>query len=103
MPANLPHVILQRGWALVKIAQQDHGYEIGAGKPVQFPVLGSTIQSELDAVQRMIIVADTKPAVPDLGIYLYVDPNTARIYKSSPDNNEWQQVNEVDEMFTDPI
>ena len=102
MPANFPEAILQRGYALVALAERDFGYKYGEGKSVQLPVFGSTIQSELDAIRRRVIVADVKPPVPDLGIYLYVDPQTGRVYKSNPDGNEWQQVNEVDEMFTDP-
>ena len=102
MPANLPQTILQRGYAIVEIAKNDHAWVPNTGKTAKFWIYGSTLQAELDAVRRMVIVADAHPAVPNLGIYLYVDPNTGRIYKSNPDGNEWQQVNEVDEMFTDP-
>lgn len=101
MPANLPVAILERGYALVEIAKKK-GYVFGQGSTVTFPLFGSTMQAELDAIRRKIIVADVLPPVPDLGIYIYVDPQTGRLYKSNPDGNEWQQVNEVDEMFTDP-
>lgn len=101
MPAGLPQEILRQGWALVEIAKSK-GYVQGSGKSCSFSILGDTVQGEVKVCERMVIVADTRPDVPDLGIYLYVDPMNGRIYKSDPYDNVWQQINEVGQLFTDP-
>lgn len=72
---------------------------LNATKPVQLLLNGSTIQGDLAAPQRNVLVSFAQPAITAETV-LWVNPANRLIFKSNPSTKVWQQIFEFADMFS---
>lgn len=72
---------------------------LNATKPVKILLNGSTVQGDLTAPQRNVIISFAQPDITAETI-LWVNPANRLIFKSNPENKTWQQIFEFADMFS---
>ena len=72
---------------------------ITASKPVKILLNGSTVQGDLTAPQRNVVISFAEPELTS-ETRLWVNPANRLILKSNPATKQWHQIFEVADMFS---
>lgn len=67
--------------------------------PVTMTVYGSTVQGDLKAPCRRIVVSSTPPVIDSREIKGWIKPETRQLYVCSPDSNKWVHISEMLDLW----